>query len=224
MKRMYRAGAGVVGPSSPSKCKICVDSMVNSQSSMNSHRCNKLLSVDSGTARINEMMELTMLRLNSKPPSSRKKLLRNPTKTRCLAGYVRQSFCRRADDGNLVLVRNFRQKGRNLLEQAFNGIFRSRLEQRCNGECRNGAVGITNQSFQIFIALGDGTGVAVGNGRQGANGGKARAGLGARLKNSCSVQMAGFKSCASAPGRWQMARAASYTTNSDLCRKLASRN
>lgn len=38
MNLMYRAGADVEGPSSPTRLRICVDSAVNSQSSMKSHR------------------------------------------------------------------------------------------------------------------------------------------------------------------------------------------
>ena len=38
MKRMYLAGAEVEGPRSPTRLRIWVDSAVNSQSSMKSHR------------------------------------------------------------------------------------------------------------------------------------------------------------------------------------------
>lgn len=46
MNLMYRAGADVEGPNSPTRLRICVDSAVNSQSSMKSHRWNRDISCE----------------------------------------------------------------------------------------------------------------------------------------------------------------------------------
>ena len=65
--------------------RICVESAVNSQSSMNSHRWKSELSFVSGIASTSSRIESTIAFLNSKPPSSRRKLARKPTSTRCFS-------------------------------------------------------------------------------------------------------------------------------------------
>lgn len=68
MKRMYLDGWGVRGPSLPSRCRILMASTVCSQSSMNSHRWAKPVSLLSGFSSMMLMMQSTMARLYSKPP------------------------------------------------------------------------------------------------------------------------------------------------------------
>lgn len=68
MKRMYLDGWGVRGPSLPSRCRIFVANTVCSQSSMNSHKWAKPVSLLSGFSSIMLMMQSTMARLYSKPP------------------------------------------------------------------------------------------------------------------------------------------------------------
>lgn len=70
MKRMYLEGCGVRGPSLPSRCRIFVANTVCSQSSMNSHRWAKPVSLLSGFSSIMLMMQSTIARLYSKPPCS----------------------------------------------------------------------------------------------------------------------------------------------------------
>mmetsp|Transcript_3374 Transcript_3374/g.9898 ORF Transcript_3374/g.9898 Transcript_3374/m.9898 type:complete len:225 (-) Transcript_3374:1032-1706(-) len=88
---IYLAGAVVEGPITPTRCKIWVDSAVNSQSSINSHKWNRDDSLVSGIAHMRAMIASTIAFLKSNPPSSRKKLARNPTSIRCLRGYLRHS-------------------------------------------------------------------------------------------------------------------------------------
>lgn len=68
MKRMYLEGWGVRGPSLPNRCRILVASTVCSQSSMNSQRCARPVSLLSGFSSMMLMMQSTMARLYSKPP------------------------------------------------------------------------------------------------------------------------------------------------------------
>jgi hypothetical protein len=67
---MYFDGAVVVEPMSAMICIVLVDSMGYSQFSMNSHKCKRLLSVDSGTRLMSETMQFTMECLKPKFPSS----------------------------------------------------------------------------------------------------------------------------------------------------------
>lgn len=68
IKRMYLEGWGVRGPSLPSKCRILVANTVCSQSSMNSHKWARPVSLLSGFSSMMLMMQSTMARLYSKPP------------------------------------------------------------------------------------------------------------------------------------------------------------
>ena len=74
---------------------------------------------------------------------------------------------------NFVFIGNIREKCRDLLQQSINGVFTSSLEEGSNGQCRNGSVGIGNQGFQVFVALGHEAGVDVGNCCQDLHGSKA---------------------------------------------------
>ena len=89
MKRMYLAGSAVPGPSPPSKWRICVESSVNSQSSMNSHRCESPASLASGTLPMMVSSVSTMAFLYWKPPSSRSTLERKDMSSRCFCGNLR---------------------------------------------------------------------------------------------------------------------------------------
>mmetsp|Transcript_22058 Transcript_22058/g.55297 ORF Transcript_22058/g.55297 Transcript_22058/m.55297 type:complete len:225 (-) Transcript_22058:837-1511(-) len=91
MWRMYLPGADVLGPLSPTRCRIWVERKVNSQSSMNSHRCPSPLSTASGISPMSTRIVSTIDRLNSKPPSSRSTLERKFMRMRCFWGYLRQS-------------------------------------------------------------------------------------------------------------------------------------
>ena len=66
------------------------DNFVNSQSSINSQRCARASSLLPGTNLIRSKMLSTTLRLNSKPPSSRKIPLRNASMPACLLGNFKQ--------------------------------------------------------------------------------------------------------------------------------------
>lgn len=72
MKRMYLQGLLVLGPSWPRRCRMRVASTVNSQSSMNSQRCDSPVSLLSELSSMMLMMQSTMARLYSKPPCSRR--------------------------------------------------------------------------------------------------------------------------------------------------------
>mmetsp|Transcript_59614 Transcript_59614/g.136746 ORF Transcript_59614/g.136746 Transcript_59614/m.136746 type:complete len:209 (+) Transcript_59614:1733-2359(+) len=89
MKRMYLDGSAVVGPSMPSKCRICVESSVNSQSSMNSHKCESPASLASLTRPMIESSVSTMAFLYAKPPSSRSTFERKVISSRCFCGNLR---------------------------------------------------------------------------------------------------------------------------------------
>lgn len=73
MKRMYLEGVGVRGPSFPSRWRILVASTVCSQSSINSHRCAKPVSLLSGFSSMILIIQSTMALLYSKPPYKREK-------------------------------------------------------------------------------------------------------------------------------------------------------
>mmetsp|Transcript_25184 Transcript_25184/g.54741 ORF Transcript_25184/g.54741 Transcript_25184/m.54741 type:complete len:225 (+) Transcript_25184:1555-2229(+) len=90
MYLMYLLGSLVLGPSSPSRCRICVERNVNSQSSMNSQRWERPASLASGISCMRTRMEFTMAFLYSKPPSSRSTLLRKFMSARCFCGNLRQ--------------------------------------------------------------------------------------------------------------------------------------
>lgn len=68
MKRIYLEGEGVRGPSFPSRCRILVARTVCSQSSINSHRWARPVSLLSGFSSMMPMMQSTIARLYSKPP------------------------------------------------------------------------------------------------------------------------------------------------------------
>uniref|UniRef100_A0ABI7WWK8 Uncharacterized protein n=1 Tax=Felis catus TaxID=9685 RepID=A0ABI7WWK8_FELCA len=70
MKRIYLEGLLVLGPSWPRRCRMRVARTVNSQSSMNSHRCDSPVSLLSVFSSMMLMMQSTMARLYSKPPCS----------------------------------------------------------------------------------------------------------------------------------------------------------
>lgn len=74
MKRMYLEGVGVRGPSFPSRWRILVASTVCSQSSINSHRCAKPVSLLSGFSSMILIIQSTMALLYSKPPYKREKM------------------------------------------------------------------------------------------------------------------------------------------------------
>lgn len=54
MYRMYLVGDGVLGPSTPIRCRIRTASLVNSQSSMNSQRCANAENISSVQVSINK--------------------------------------------------------------------------------------------------------------------------------------------------------------------------
>mmetsp|Transcript_13061 Transcript_13061/g.42265 ORF Transcript_13061/g.42265 Transcript_13061/m.42265 type:complete len:209 (-) Transcript_13061:918-1544(-) len=89
MKRMYFEGSCVLGPSTPSRYRIWVESSVNSQSSMNSHRCERPASLASGTRAMMESSVSTMAFLYWKPPSSRSTFARKVISSRCFCGNLR---------------------------------------------------------------------------------------------------------------------------------------
>mmetsp|Transcript_21656 Transcript_21656/g.69953 ORF Transcript_21656/g.69953 Transcript_21656/m.69953 type:complete len:209 (+) Transcript_21656:1172-1798(+) len=89
MNRIYLDGSCVPGPSMPRRKRICVDSSVNSQSSMNSHRCDRPASLASGTRAMMTSRVSTMAFLYWKPPSSRSTFARKVMRRRCLCGNLR---------------------------------------------------------------------------------------------------------------------------------------
>mmetsp|Transcript_5709 Transcript_5709/g.12563 ORF Transcript_5709/g.12563 Transcript_5709/m.12563 type:complete len:209 (-) Transcript_5709:1060-1686(-) len=89
MKRMYLDGSEVVGPSEPSRCRICVERSVNSQSSMNSQRCESPASLASATRAMMLSSVSTMAFLYAKPPSSRSTLERKVMSSLCFCGNFR---------------------------------------------------------------------------------------------------------------------------------------
>src|SRR3569833_2282008 len=91
MNRMYLVGWDVLGPSRPSRCRMRTASLVNSQSSMNSQRCARASSLESGTNLIRSNMLSTTDRLNSYPPSSLRMPLRKASMPACLLGNFKQS-------------------------------------------------------------------------------------------------------------------------------------
>mmetsp|Transcript_3507 Transcript_3507/g.4660 ORF Transcript_3507/g.4660 Transcript_3507/m.4660 type:complete len:209 (-) Transcript_3507:690-1316(-) len=208
MKRMYLAGADVLGPMSPKRCKICVDSIVNSQSSMNSHRCRSDDSVVSGTALINVMMELTIVFLNANPPSSRRKLDMNPTRIRCLAGYVKHRRCRlltivilyssaMSDKKEEICFNNRSMefslpvRSRVVMARVAMNRFESEMSDSRSSlhlATRRGCV--LETSARIFMDPNRVEGLEL-------------------FKKFCRMEMAGLISCASADGNAQMALAAS---------------
>mmetsp|Transcript_8329 Transcript_8329/g.22214 ORF Transcript_8329/g.22214 Transcript_8329/m.22214 type:complete len:222 (-) Transcript_8329:889-1554(-) len=88
---MYLEGSFVLGPSLPSTCRICADRYVNSQSSMNSHKCDSPLSLASGMSWMSCRMVCTMAFLYSKPPSSRSTLDKKFMRARYFWGNLRHS-------------------------------------------------------------------------------------------------------------------------------------
>lgn len=92
IKRIYLEGAGVLGPSLPSKCRIFVARTVCSQSSMNSQRWARPASLASGFSSTMLMMQSTMARLYSKPPWQKRRL---PFVLRMLFGemLILQGLC-----------------------------------------------------------------------------------------------------------------------------------
>jgi hypothetical protein len=90
MYRMYFVGCAVFGPSTPNKCRIRTASLVNSQSSINSHRCASASSLLSGTNLIKSNMDSTTARLNSYPPSSLRIPERKESMPACFEGNLRQ--------------------------------------------------------------------------------------------------------------------------------------
>mmetsp|Transcript_25799 Transcript_25799/g.42621 ORF Transcript_25799/g.42621 Transcript_25799/m.42621 type:complete len:209 (-) Transcript_25799:946-1572(-) len=89
MKRMYFEGSCVFGPSMPSKYKIWVESSVNSQSSINSHRCASPASLASPTRAMMVSSVSTIAFLYANPPSSRSTLERKVIRRRCFWGNLR---------------------------------------------------------------------------------------------------------------------------------------
>ena len=49
---------------------------------------------------------------------------------------------------------NYRSRRRDLLQEPIDGIFRSRLEERRDGEGGDGAVGVGDERLEILVALG----------------------------------------------------------------------
>mmetsp|Transcript_16442 Transcript_16442/g.38124 ORF Transcript_16442/g.38124 Transcript_16442/m.38124 type:complete len:225 (+) Transcript_16442:1468-2142(+) len=223
MKRMYLAGADVVGPISPRRWRICVLSMVNSQSSMNSHRCRREDSVVSGTCFMRLIMVLTIDRLNSKPPSSLKKFDRNPTRTRCLLGYVRH---RRWRDRTILILNSsgisprkteICLRSRSMLFSL--PVLRSVVMARVAMDRFASEISPSRSSLHLATMRGcdAATTLTVFMAAKRTDGFELD-------RNSCSTVMAGLSSCGSMLGSAHMALAASYTTISDLWRRLASRN
>mmetsp|Transcript_26436 Transcript_26436/g.62095 ORF Transcript_26436/g.62095 Transcript_26436/m.62095 type:complete len:209 (-) Transcript_26436:1067-1693(-) len=208
MNRMYRAGAEVEGPSSPSKWRISVDRRVNSQSSMNSQRCKRELSVVSGTWRIKLMMEFTMDFLKSKPPSSLKKFDMKPTNTRCFAGYVRHNFWRLRTtvilNSSAISVRNaeicFKSRSMEFSDPVFSKVVIARVAmERLVSPMRASRSSLHFETTRGWLLA------TIAKVRIAAY---LVAGLG-ELKKSCKTDTAGLKSWGSMSGREQMARAAS---------------
>mmetsp|Transcript_14557 Transcript_14557/g.29484 ORF Transcript_14557/g.29484 Transcript_14557/m.29484 type:complete len:209 (+) Transcript_14557:1261-1887(+) len=88
MNRMHLDGSCVLGPSTPSRWSICVESSVNSQSSMNSHRCERPASLASGTLPMMVSNVSTIAFLYWKPPSSRSTFERKVISSRCFCGNL----------------------------------------------------------------------------------------------------------------------------------------
>ena len=84
---IYLDGDDVDTPAVPIKCKICTINSLNSQSSMNSHKCKRDVSLVSGIVAINSTILSTILFLNSTPPSSLKNAAKKFTIDLCFAGY-----------------------------------------------------------------------------------------------------------------------------------------
>mmetsp|Transcript_14065 Transcript_14065/g.25413 ORF Transcript_14065/g.25413 Transcript_14065/m.25413 type:complete len:210 (-) Transcript_14065:443-1072(-) len=96
-----------------------------------------------------------------------------------MLGRVRQAkFLETLDNGNFVFVGNLMEKGGNLLQQAVDGIFASRLEEGGNGEGGHEAIGIRRQNFQFGIAFTHHPGLVRGQCGQCPHGGKFNRGFG----------------------------------------------
>mmetsp|Transcript_91010 Transcript_91010/g.136333 ORF Transcript_91010/g.136333 Transcript_91010/m.136333 type:complete len:219 (-) Transcript_91010:855-1511(-) len=190
---------------------------------MNSHRCNRELSVVSGTVRIKEMMEATMDFLKSKPPSSLKKLDKKPTKTRCFDGYVKQSFCKLRTtvilNSSAISVKNAEICLSSRSIEFSLPVLRSVVMAKVAMDLFESPISASRSSLHFETTRGCWLATAASV----LMAAYRVAGFG-ELKKSCKTEMAGLRCCGSRPSRLQMARAASYTTNSDLCRRLASKN
>mmetsp|Transcript_7502 Transcript_7502/g.23721 ORF Transcript_7502/g.23721 Transcript_7502/m.23721 type:complete len:209 (+) Transcript_7502:2842-3468(+) len=88
MKRMYDDGSAVAGPSVPSTARIAVESGVNSQSSMNSHKFISPASLASGICAMSSRIVSTIAFLYVKPPSSRSMFERKVMSSRCFCGNL----------------------------------------------------------------------------------------------------------------------------------------
>mmetsp|Transcript_9826 Transcript_9826/g.24493 ORF Transcript_9826/g.24493 Transcript_9826/m.24493 type:complete len:217 (+) Transcript_9826:1666-2316(+) len=99
-----------------------------------------------------------------------------------LCGVGKAQLLETSDDGDLEFVRNFRQKGRNLFQEAVDGIFRTRLQKRGNGKRRDGTIGISDECLEVFVAPGDNTGLRVGDHGEGSHGCVPRSRLGRTQK------------------------------------------
>mmetsp|Transcript_2554 Transcript_2554/g.5376 ORF Transcript_2554/g.5376 Transcript_2554/m.5376 type:complete len:217 (+) Transcript_2554:1635-2285(+) len=99
-----------------------------------------------------------------------------------LRGVGKAQLLKTSDDGDLEFVRNFRQKGRNLFQEAIDGIFRTRLQKRGNGKRGDGTIDISDERFEVFVAPGDNTGLRVGDHGEGSHGCVPRSRLGRTQK------------------------------------------
>mmetsp|Transcript_27136 Transcript_27136/g.38170 ORF Transcript_27136/g.38170 Transcript_27136/m.38170 type:complete len:233 (-) Transcript_27136:399-1097(-) len=220
---MYRAGALVDGPNSPNKCKICVLNMVNSQSSMNSHKCKSEDSVVSGTALIKLTIEVTIDLLKSKPPSSRKKLERNPTNTRCFDGYVKHVCCKDRTTVTLYSSAISDKKDEICLRRRSTALSEEVLRSVVIARVATERLASPIKPSRSSLHLDTKRGCVLARAAKTLMEEYRAAGLGL-LRNSCKTEMAGDISSGCVMGRLQMARAASYTTISVLCRRLDSKN
>mmetsp|Transcript_10020 Transcript_10020/g.19111 ORF Transcript_10020/g.19111 Transcript_10020/m.19111 type:complete len:303 (+) Transcript_10020:3613-4521(+) len=220
--RMYLAGALVDGPMSPRRLRIWVESMVNSQSSMNSHRCRRDDSVVSGTRRMRETMPPTMDRLNSNPPSSRRKLERKPMMTRCLDGYVRHSCWR--DRTTVILYSSAMSVRKDEIcfsrrsMEFSDPVLRRVVMARVATDRFESAMSDSRSSLHLATTRGWAC-ATVARVFMAAN---RTAGLGLD-RDICRTDTAGLRSCGSAWGRPHTILAASYDTSSDLWRRDDSR-
>mmetsp|Transcript_5365 Transcript_5365/g.11369 ORF Transcript_5365/g.11369 Transcript_5365/m.11369 type:complete len:215 (+) Transcript_5365:1512-2156(+) len=112
-------------------------------------------------------------------------------------------FLQTTDNRDLVLIGNFGEESRDLLEQSFNRVFTSSLEERGDGKSSNIAGRVSNQCFQIFVALGNHTRKCVGHASKNTNGRKTNGRFWRTQKElqdrNCRTQVLSF-------GRWQIAQ------------------
>mmetsp|Transcript_31656 Transcript_31656/g.97836 ORF Transcript_31656/g.97836 Transcript_31656/m.97836 type:complete len:229 (+) Transcript_31656:1560-2246(+) len=221
--RMYLAGAIVVGPTTPTRCRICVDRAVNSQSSMNSHRWKSDDSLVSGITHIRAIIASTIAFLKSKPPSSRKKLARKPTRMRCFKGYLRHSSRMAVTttilnssaisfmNEEICFIRRSTDDSEPVLSKVV--IAKVAIERLLS------VMSDSISSLHLITAAG----LAIATVERARIAASRSEDLGEERK-SCNTATAGPRSRSSMPGKEHSALAASYMTASERCRKDNSRN